>query len=114
MAKLDVGSSIPELKVTPDKYLTARYAGASGDFNPIHIDEEFARAPAEEDEDEVPPEPPVVAATGADGTCDLNDSRATRPAMVPATAPEEELEMDQDDLFPARRSSPLGLHRQAV
>jgi acyl dehydratase len=34
---------IPELKVTPDKYLTVRYAGASGDFNPIHIDDEFAR-----------------------------------------------------------------------
>jgi len=30
--------------VTPDKYLTVRYAGASGDFNPIHVDEEFARA----------------------------------------------------------------------
>jgi acyl dehydratase len=39
-----VGAEIPELRVTPDKYLTARYAGASGDFNPIHIDEEFARA----------------------------------------------------------------------
>jgi acyl dehydratase len=38
------GAEVPELKVTPDKYLTARYAGASGDFNPIHIDEEFARA----------------------------------------------------------------------
>src|SRR4030081_2978081 len=38
------GAQIPELRVTPDKYLTARYAGASGDFNPIHIDEEFARA----------------------------------------------------------------------
>jgi acyl dehydratase len=44
MAEFEAGSKIPELRVTPDKYLTARYAGASGDFNPIHIDEEFARA----------------------------------------------------------------------
>jgi acyl dehydratase len=41
---LNEGDSIPELKVTPDKYLPHRYAGASGDFNPIHIDPEFARA----------------------------------------------------------------------
>ncbi|HEY7961300.1 MAG TPA: MaoC/PaaZ C-terminal domain-containing protein [Solirubrobacteraceae bacterium] len=44
MADLNVGEQIPQVRVTPDKYLTARYAGASGDFNPIHIDEEFARA----------------------------------------------------------------------
>jgi acyl dehydratase len=41
---LKEGDSIPELKVTPDKYLPHRYAGASGDFNPIHIDPEFAMA----------------------------------------------------------------------
>jgi acyl dehydratase len=44
MADLAVGDQIPELKVTPDKYLPHRYAGASGDFNPIHIDPEFAKA----------------------------------------------------------------------
>jgi acyl dehydratase len=38
------GDQLEELHVTPDKYLTVRYAGASGDFNPIHIDEEFAKA----------------------------------------------------------------------
>jgi acyl dehydratase len=41
---LKEGDAIPELKVTPDKYLPYRYAGASGDFNPIHIDPEFAKA----------------------------------------------------------------------
>lgn len=43
MAELNVGDQIPELRVTPDKYLPHRYAGASGDFNPIHIDDEFAK-----------------------------------------------------------------------
>jgi acyl dehydratase len=44
VTELKQGESIPELKVTPDKYLPHRYAGASGDFNPIHIDPEFAKA----------------------------------------------------------------------
>jgi len=37
-------SEVPELRVTPDKYLPFRYAGASGDFNPIHLDPELAKA----------------------------------------------------------------------
>ena len=43
-ASLSEGDQIAELRVTPDKYLPHRYAGASGDFNPIHIDPEFAKA----------------------------------------------------------------------
>jgi acyl dehydratase len=42
--RLSAGDPLPELRVTPDKYLPHRYAGASGDFNPIHIDPDFARA----------------------------------------------------------------------
>src|SRR3954453_11131893 len=44
MSDLNAGDGIPELRVTPAKYLPHRYAGASGDFNPIHIDDEFAKA----------------------------------------------------------------------
>ena len=42
--RLEQGSETPVLTVTPDKYVPHRYAGASGDFNPIHIDPEFAKA----------------------------------------------------------------------
>jgi acyl dehydratase len=41
--ELKPGKQIPELRVTPDRYLPYRYAGASGDFNPIHLDPDFAR-----------------------------------------------------------------------
>ena len=40
---MERGEAIEELRVTPDKYLPHRYAGASGDFNPIHMDPEFAK-----------------------------------------------------------------------
>jgi acyl dehydratase len=44
MAELNAGDQIAGLQVTPDKYTPHRYAGASGDFNPIHIDPDFAKA----------------------------------------------------------------------
>jgi acyl dehydratase len=44
MVDLNVGDQVPELSVTPGKYQPHLYAGASGDFNPIHIDPEFAKA----------------------------------------------------------------------
>lgn len=43
IGEMNEGDSLPGLSVTPDKYLPHRYAGASGDFNPIHIDADFAK-----------------------------------------------------------------------
>jgi acyl dehydratase len=44
MSAFQQGAELPQLSVTPDRFLTVRYAGASGDFNPIHVDEEFAKS----------------------------------------------------------------------
>ena len=42
---VNVGDVLPELVKGPIQQIQlTRYAGASGDFNPIHQDEEFARA----------------------------------------------------------------------
>ena len=43
MIDLKPGDRLPDLRVTPDAGLTKRYAEASGDMNPIHTDEEFAK-----------------------------------------------------------------------
>jgi len=44
VSELAPGTELPTLRVTPDRDTTARYAGASGDFNPIHLDDEFAQS----------------------------------------------------------------------
>jgi acyl dehydratase len=41
---MKAGDSIPELRVIPDAGLTRRYKDASGDPNPIHVDEDFAKS----------------------------------------------------------------------
>ncbi len=43
-ADYEVGDLIPELQVGPVRHMDlVRYSGASGDFNPIHTDPEFAK-----------------------------------------------------------------------
>ena len=44
MAKIKKGDPVPDLRVLPDRFLPHRYAGASGDFNPIHVDPDSAKA----------------------------------------------------------------------
>lgn len=44
MNDFEAGDPLPELHVTPDAGLTKRYAEASGDPNPIHFDEDFAKS----------------------------------------------------------------------
>jgi len=44
VSALEPGTQLQPLRVTPERYATVRYAGASGDFNPIHVDDEFARS----------------------------------------------------------------------
>jgi acyl dehydratase len=42
---ISVGSAIPSLVKAPvDKVQLVKYAGASGDFNPLHTDPEFGKA----------------------------------------------------------------------
>lgn len=41
---LAVGEILPSLAITPDRHTPVRYAGASGDFTPFHLDGDFARA----------------------------------------------------------------------
>lgn len=41
--RFKVGEEIIPLEIKIDKYLPYYYAGASGDYNAIHIDEEFAK-----------------------------------------------------------------------
>lgn len=38
------GETIEPLRVRPDEDVTFRYAEASGDHSPVHLDEEFARS----------------------------------------------------------------------
>ena len=41
---LTSGTELPTLTITPADDTTQKYAAASGDHNPIHLDDEFARS----------------------------------------------------------------------
>jgi acyl dehydratase len=43
-ADVEVGTALPPLTATLQRVDLVRYAGASGDFNPIHWNERFARS----------------------------------------------------------------------
>ena len=36
-----VGQELPEIKISPDKQQLVKFAAGSGDFNPLHFDENF-------------------------------------------------------------------------
>ena len=40
---MEIGEKLPELVKNITQESINRYAGAAGDFNPIHVDEEFAK-----------------------------------------------------------------------
>ena len=44
LTRVQVGDTLPEVAETIERLDLVRYAGASGDFNPIHWDDEVARA----------------------------------------------------------------------
>ena len=44
LAEVRVGDALPEVSETIERMDLVRYAGASGDFNPIHWNDEVARA----------------------------------------------------------------------
>jgi acyl dehydratase len=44
LTKVKVGDALPEVAETIERIDLVRYAGASGDFNPIHWSDEIARA----------------------------------------------------------------------